>query len=539
VPLKKITEWQRKEVTPFFFEGFITNVDGKRVPALDTLDVTIRNGGVEVLYSGDASKKLIDRIAGAVLPAQHWDIANPDKPIYYQGLGEATFWYKGADEETRYQLSSNTPVEHGTYDVFASFAEGENFEAVPSNASAVVYIGEVTIVPGTLESVFGFRDSEYDIPVKLEAKRAYNNVSVPLLSLLPHGAKYDDQNLNPVGSGSGALVEGSARIAPTASDSTLMFSVNNTSDYNQVMVFTIPVDPAYGENFEAGQSITVTVKFVTAAEMKEAKPEITVNYRDAKLTGLKAGAQYTINGAAVSPKSDTVAIAAEWEGTTLKIVKLPGSAYTLPSDTASVVIAARPEAASAAVLAVKGDSASTALAPDGRLSGTTAAMEYKLASATTWTRASDEVTRNLAVGTYNVRDAATATSFAGPAVTVTIYSKSVSVAGNDRVVPGKNGTEEAAVNPVAKLSAELAVGPNPVASSGSVKVFWSGSKQVKGTLAVFSSTGKKVAKVSVSGTKQVGVWNVANVPEGTYLLKGVLTSDGKKVKVSTPVAVVR
>jgi hypothetical protein len=214
-------------------------------------------------------------------------------------------------------------------------------------------------------------------------------------------------------------------------------------------------------------------------------------------------------------------------------------ALPISSDTANVAIAARPATASDAVLAVKADSASTNISPDGRLTGTTKAMEYKLATATVWSRASDEVTPNLTAGQYQVRDAATDTSFAGPAVTLTIYAGTIKVAEVDRVVPGKSVKEEAAVAPVAKVSATVTVGPNPVASNGEVKVFWSGSKPVKGTLTVFSSTGKKVAKIKVSGTKQIGVWSVGDAAEGTYLLKGVLNSSGEKAKVALPVAVVK
>jgi len=540
VSLQKITKYQAAGSSEaFYFDGIINNIDGKRVPEKDTTDVSIREGDVAVLYSGDPNKKLVDRVAGGLLPDDFRNVSDPETPIYYKGLGVPTFWYEGADDDTRYQLSSNTPVNKGLYNVYASFSAGENFVAVPSEPSKVVYIGQVEIVEGTLESVFGFKDSKYDIEVKLEAKKAYNNVNVALLNLLPYGAKYNEENLEPTGNAADALVAGSARFSPTSSDSTLVFSVTNATEYNQTMVFTLQIDPAYGENFDNSQLITVTVKFVTAAEMKEMKPEITVNYRESKLTGLKARARYTINGTAFTPTLDTVAIATEWEGTTLKIVKLPASNYTQPSDTAYVVIAARATVASDAVKAVKGDSASTSIAPDGRLSGTTAAMEYKLASAETWTQASNEVTRSLVAGVYQVRDRATDSTFAGPAVTVTIYARSIAVTETAREIPNKQVTTEAAVAPVAKSVAGLTVGPSPVASNAQAKIFWNGSKSVKGTLSVFNSNGKKVASVKVSGTKQVGVWNVNNAATGTYLLKGTLSSDGAKVKVTIPVAVVR
>jgi len=541
VPYKKISEWQVDGHTPFFFEGFLTNTDGKRVPDKDTTDVTIRNGDVQVLYTGNTAHKLVDRVFGGALPQDYWSVAAPETPVYYQGLGNATFWYEGADDDTRYQLSSNTPVAVGLYNVFASFAQGDNFEAVPSDPSKVVYIGQVEIIEGTLESVFGFKDSKYDIPIKLEAKKAWTNVKVPLLNLLTHGAKYNEDNLDPSGSGSGAYVANSAKLA---AEDTLVFSVNNTSEYNQVLVFTLPVDPSYGGNFNTDQQITVTVKFVTANDMKEDKPEITVNYRDAKLTGFKAGAQYTINGTVHTPVTDTIAIAAEWEGATLKIVKLPDAitaAYgAKASDTAQVPVAARPTTASAAVLAVKGDSSSTSTTPDGILSGTTAAMEYKLASSATWIRASDVATRNLIAGTYNVRDAATDTSFAGPSVTVVIAAKAVSVAESNREIPTANTTTEAAVAPVKVTASVFTAGPSPVSKSKGEISFFSSKTIKSGAVYIFDANGKTVAKAKVKGTGKIGTANVSRLAEGSYVIKGALVGkDGTKEKVSFVFSVVK
>jgi len=116
----------------------------------------------------------------------------------------------------------------------------------------------------------------------------------------------------------------------------------------------------------------------------------------------------------------------------------------------------------------------------------------------------------------------------------------VSVASIDREVPKAGGAETAAVAPVAKVKAEVTVGPSPVGANGDVFVFWNGGKAVKGKLVVFSSTGSKVAKLDVSGKGKIGSWNTKGAAEGTYLVKGIVkTSDGEKVKVSALVSVAK
>jgi hypothetical protein len=109
-----------------------------------------------------------------------------------------------------------------------------------------------------------------------------------------------------------------------------------------------------------------------------------------------------------------------------------------------------------------------------------------------------------------------------------------------REIPGKKTTEQVAIAPVKVVAGEVTVGPNPVANGSSLNIFWNGSKAVSGKLAVYTSVGKKVAVVPVSGSKKIGTWNTSGAPEGTYLIKGVLnTKDGTKVKVSNLVSVTR
>jgi uncharacterized repeat protein (TIGR02543 family) len=134
------------------------------------------------------------------------------------------------------------------------------------------------------------------------------------------------------------------------------------------------------------------------------------------------------------------------------------------------------------------------------------------------------------------------------------WKVSVAVSSPSREIPGGAPVEGAAVAPVKASSGGLTVGPNPAKVGGTVSLYWGGGKAVSGELGVFDALGARVGAVAVSpsttlspstplrdrGAKQIGVWKVGNVAEGTYVIKGVLTDkDGVSVKVSVPVGVTR
>jgi hypothetical protein len=109
-----------------------------------------------------------------------------------------------------------------------------------------------------------------------------------------------------------------------------------------------------------------------------------------------------------------------------------------------------------------------------------------------------------------------------------------------REVPVKPTEERVAIVPVNAAVGGLSVGPNPISGGGALDIFWSGGKAAGGVLAVYSSVGKIVAVVPVGGVKKIGTWNTNGVPDGTYLIKGVLNlKDGSRVKVSSLVGVAR
>jgi hypothetical protein len=148
-------------------------------------------------------------------------------------------------------------------------------------------------------------------------------------------------------------------------------------------------------------------------------------------------------------------------------------------------------------------------------------------------------------------DAAGTTEFIfgtnGTAVTsdITLYLKWVeksSILSFDRVIPNGNTSEVAVVAPVAALSGELAVGPNPVGkSSGSVVFFWNGKQIKSGALTIYDASGNVVRKLAIKDSavtgnvskRAVGSWDLRDgkgrqVSEGTYLVRGKVVTFGRK-----------
>jgi len=135
------------------------------------------------------------------------------------------------------------------------------------------------------------------------------------------------------------------------------------------------------------------------------------------------------------------------------------------------------------------------------------------------------------------------------------FDVEVSVASNDRVIPASTtlSDREAAIAPVAARTTGLTAGSNVVSrSSGSVVSFYrKGVRVTNATLYVFDASGSVVSKIAVKDNangqqnRKVGEWDLKDskgrtVPEGTYLVKGVLrTSGGKAEKVSAVVGVGR
>lgn len=168
------------------------------------------------------------------------------------------------------------------------------------------------------------------------------------------------------------------------------------------------------------KSDTYSVKIDEFVPSKETTPEISIDYVNEKLTGFGEGS-YTIGGEAVTPENGSLDIAAYMD-TTITIVKKGNGTTTINSEDQNLQIPARPTAPEVSA----GDETSVG-ANDGKITGVTDAMEYKLSSVQEWTSVDSGVTEltNLAPGSYNVRYKATASSFVSLSETVAINAKGV------------------------------------------------------------------------------------------------------------------
>lgn len=131
------------------------------------------------------------------------------------------------------------------------------------------------------------------------------------------------------------------------------------------------------------------------------------------------------------------------------------------------------------------------------------------------------------------------------------FAKKISVASPDRVIPISASDGNAAVAPVNHLTAEFTAGPNPARSPGAVGFFRNGARVSPASrLIVYDASGNVVRTLDVkdnaagnNGRRAVGSWDLRDangrpVPNGAYLVKGVLkTPGGKNEKVSVIVGV--
>jgi len=128
----------------------------------------------------------------------------------------------------------------------------------------------------------------------------------------------------------------------------------------------------------------------------------------------------------------------------------------------------------------------------------------------------------------------------------------LSVLAADRIIPGNTGGDVNAVSSVNALTGEFTVGPNPVGRQlGAVNLFWQGKRIQSAALTVFDASGNVVNRVKIrdkkdgkdsNGRRVVGAWDLTDikgrtVSEGTYLIKGVITVDGKRERVLLMVGV--
>ncbi len=150
-------------------------------------------------------------------------------------------------------------------------------------------------------------------------------------------------------------------------------------------------------------------------------PEIAIDYAAEALTGFVEGRSYTVNGAPAQVSGGKLGIKTEWLGSELAIADVTGDDAFLHSAAQTVAVPKRPDAPSGLYAVTP----SSPEADNGSISGLDAetAYEYKTTDGD-WTAVPEDGTsiRGLAVGTYQVRTAATANAFASePAEVEVVY----------------------------------------------------------------------------------------------------------------------
>ncbi|MDG0814533.1 DUF4073 domain-containing protein [Cohnella rhizosphaerae] len=163
----------------------------------------------------------------------------------------------------------------------------------------------------------------------------------------------------------------------------------------------------------ASEATSVTVGAFTATP--ETTPNATISFSDEMLTGLAPGADYLIGGVSkTADGSGKLTIEAGWIGTSISIVKV-GDGSTTNSAPQTLVVPSRPAAPTGV-----GKTDATSAGNDGTITGVTGGLEYKKGAAGSWTPITGTTVTGLAPDTYYVRTAATATTFASEATSVTV-----------------------------------------------------------------------------------------------------------------------
>jgi len=165
-----------------------------------------------------------------------------------------------------------------------------------------------------------------------------------------------------------------------------------------------------------GRDITGSGKLIDEPYLT---PTAAIDYRAEKLTGLSADISYRITfdykrEDIDKPAAGETAIKADWFGKTLYIMAKEDDDF-LESEKQSLDIHARP-----AMTAVNGVDEANYGKNNGKITGTTAEMEYSLSGGSEWKPCTAGSTEGVAPGKYLVRIAPTENSFASEAAEVAI-----------------------------------------------------------------------------------------------------------------------
>ena len=177
---------------------------------------------------------------------------------------------------------------------------------------------------------------------------------------------------------------------------------------------------------------------------KEATPTIGIDYANEQLTGFEAGAGYMIGSDPLTGPADGKLAAEDYLGQTLAIVKKGNGSSTVDSAAQEVIVPSRPDTPTAVGVDP------TTIGGTGKITGVTAAMEYK-PSAGGWADVTGTEIDSLPAGTYQVRVKATSTGFRSA-------EQSIAITGlNTYTVTIENGGTGASGDGIYGMNASVAI----------------------------------------------------------------------------------
>jgi hypothetical protein len=281
----------------------------------------------------------------------------------------------------------------------------------------------------------------------------------------------------------------------------------------------------------------------------EATPMVTasdIDYAAERLGGLEASRSYlvSVGGAAAtsvnSNATGSIAIPAAWMGQSITLVLVARDENWSNSPASSpLAVPARPAAPTGlGAVEINNDDPENVI--PGKVTGLTAAMEFRVLPATAWTSITSAMLANgemevTVSGEYVVRYAATSGAFASVSAEAVTVGSTISILEIDRENP-TGSTDDVAVFVPVSAASKFVVGPSPVAIGGTVQFF---GHSGAGSLRVFDATGSIVREVNVADGWDLKDARGRYVAEGTYVVRGTLVIGNERVRVSVPVTVVK
>ena len=275
-------------------------------------------------------------------------------------------------------------------------------------------------------------------------------------------------------------------------------------------------------------SVSGTASAVIAKADGPAAPSVTFSFdgnNANKLMGATTAMEYSLNGSTYSDCTADMDLTALLSGiTAANDIKIRVKETTNNNVGAVQTIDIT---AGAAVTGVTATGCTTSSNNDGKLKGVTAAMEYKLSTANTWTAGTGSDITGLANGTYNVRNKATGTTLAGAASDFTVaaysatptYSVSLSTSGTHTFT-----SQTAGYGDQSPLTVTVSNTGNQ--STGALTVALSGTNSGSFTLSKTS-----INSLAASGTDTFTVKPNTALTAGTYTAT-VTVSGGNSISAS-------